>query len=350
MKPRQEPTPGIRYSYPGPGLLPDSMTAVNFKSPALQSLAAALALFLPGPGCSPAPPGPAPAPATDSTTKQDAQGMVWRVSGGKTPFFLAGSFHLLRTSDYPLPASYETAWRESSHLVLEIPPGDAQQPGIAAAIQNLTLLKSGTLPEHIGPATWQDLTQWAKETSYPMAALEKQTPWMAGLTVAVATSAQLGFKTEYGIERHFTTRLAGSGKTAEGLETTLGQLQLFQQISAQQQEAMLRQALAEAQTMAGKATTLASAWRHGDTSTLHATMAGSFHDFPEIKKLLLDDRNAAWLPRLEALLQGDQPTMVLVGAGHLCGPGSLIDLLQAKGYRCVPMKPEAVPAPLKKAA
>jgi uncharacterized protein YbaP (TraB family) len=233
---------------------------------------------------------------------------------------------------------------------LEIPPGDAQQPGIAASIQNLTRLKSGTLPEHIGPATWQDLTEWAKETSYPMAALEKQTPWMAGLTVAVATSAQLGFKTEYGIERHFTTRLAGSGKTAKGLETTLGQLQLFQQISPQQQEAMLRQALTEAQTMAGKATTLANAWRHGDTSTLHATMAGSFHDFPEIKKLLLDDRNAAWLPRLEALLQGDQPTMVLVGAGHLCGPGSLIDLLQAKGYRCVQMKPEAVPAPLKKAA
>lgn len=148
---------GIRSSHPGPGLLPDSIIAVNFKSPAIQSLAAVLALFLPGPGCSPAPPDPAA--AADSATKQDAQGMVWRVSGGKTPFFLAGSFHLLRTSDYPLPASYETAWRESSHLVFEIPPGDAQQPGIAAAIQNLTLLKSGTLPEHIAPATWQDLTQ-----------------------------------------------------------------------------------------------------------------------------------------------------------------------------------------------
>ncbi len=329
-------------------MLPGLFIAVNFKSPALQSLAAVLVLFLPGPGCSPAPSGPAP--ATDSTTELAAQGMVWRVSGGKVPFFLAGSFHLLRTSDYPLPAAYETAWRESSHLVLEIPPGDAQQPGTAAAIQNLTLLKSGTLPEHIDPATWRDLTQWAKETSYPMAALEKQTPWMAGLTVAVATSAQLGFKTEYGIERHFTTRLAGSGKTTEGLETTLGQLQLFQQISAPQQEAMLRQALTEARTMAGKAATLTNAWRLGDTATLHATIDGSFHDFPEIKKLLLDDRNAAWLPRLEALLQGDQPTMVLVGAGHLCGPGSLIDLLQAKGYRCVQIKTEAAPAPLKKAA
>ena len=326
---------------------PTQITAVNFKHPALQAAAAALVLFLPGTGCSPNPSGPSA--AIGSPAAAPAQGMVWRVSGGKAPFFLAGSFHLLRTGDYPLPASYETAWRESSHLVMEIPPGDAQRPETAANIKNLTLLKSGTLPEYITPTTWQELTQWAKQNPYPVPVLQTMTPWMAGLTVAVATSAQLGFKSEYGIERHFATRLPGSGKTTEGLETTVSQLQLFQQIPALQQEAMLRQALIEARTMAEKADTLANAWRHGDAPVLHATMTESFRDFPEIKKLLLDDRNAAWLPRLEALLQGDQPTMVLVGAGHLCGPGSLINLLQAKGYRCVQMKTET-PDQVKKAA
>ena len=298
-------------------------------------------------GCSPSPTAPSASPAP---APKPGSGLVWRVSGGKAAFFLAGSFHLLNADDYPLPEPYEIAWRESSHLVMEIPPGDAQRPETAAAVKSLIHLPSGTLPERIAPATWQDLTTWAARTSYPVKALETLTPWMAGLTVALATGAQLGFKSEYGMERHFTARLTDSGKTTEGLETTLGQLGMFQQIPPARQEDMLRQALAESGTMGEKAALLTTAWRTGDAEALHATMVESFRDFPEIKKLLLDDRNAAWLPRVEALLQSGRPTMVLVGAGHLCGPGSLIDLLEAKGYRCVPLKTNEAPPAMKKAA
>jgi len=283
--------------------------------------------------------------------------MVWRVSGGKSTLFLAGSFHLLQASDYPLPEPYEIAWRECSHVVMEIPPGEAERPEIAAGMKSLIRLKSGTLAERIAPATWQDLITWAGQTSYSVAALETQPPWMAGLTVAVTTSARLGFKPEHGIERHFTARLTGSGKTTEGLETTLGQLSLFDRVPALQQEAMLRQALTEASTMGETAASLTQAWRSGDTDALHATINASFRDFPELKKLLLDDRHAAWLPRLEVLLQGDRPVMVLVGAGHLCGPGNVVELLREKGYQCEPLKVSAItpaqvpaPTPVKKAA
>lgn len=307
---------------------------------------AVLAALLPLAGCSPSPPATSAPPAP---ARPPGQGLVWRVSGGKAAFFLAGSFHLLKADDYPLPEPYETAWRESSHLVMEIPPGDARRPETASALKRLITLSSGTLPERIAPATWQDLTAWAARTSYPVKPLETMPPWMAALTVAVTTAAQLGCKSEHGMERHFTARLTDSGKTAEGLETTLGQLGLFQQIPPARQEAMLRQSLAEAGLMAEKATLLTTAWRTGDAAALSALISSSFRDFPEIKQLLLDERNAAWLPRLAALLQTGRPTMVLVGAGHLCGPGSLIDLLEALGYQCVPLKTAESP-PLKKAA
>lgn len=303
-------------------------------------------LLLPLTGCSPNSSAP---PASAVPAQQSGHGLVWRVSGGPSAFFLAGSFHLLQASDYPLPGAYEIAWRESSHLVMEIAPGDAQRPETTAGMKSLIHLSSGTLAERITPATWQDLTTWAKKASHPIKSLETLTPWMAGLTVTVASVARLGFKSEHGIERHFTTRLTGSGKTTEGLETTLGQLALFNQIPTGQQEALLRQSLTEAHTLAEKAGTLTNAWRTGDADALYAAMSGSFRDYPQIKKLLLDDRNAAWLPRLEALLQGDRSTMVLVGAGHLCGPGSIISLLEAKGYRCAQIRTQA-PAGIRKAA
>lgn len=309
--------------------------------PFLPPLRAAAALLLcvgAFSGCSPAPVAAAkPIPPPDPT----APGMVWRVSGGKIPCFLAGSFHQLRPQDYPLPAPYETAWRQVSHLVLEIAPDDAARPETQLGLKSLIALPSGTLQDRLTPATWQSLATWAQRTQTPLATLQTQPPWMAALSIAVARSRQLGFLSDQGLETYFGARLPNSGKTVEGLETVLGQMSLFTQLPAPTQEALLLQSLAEADQMADKTERLIQAWRAGDAAALHATLSESFQDFPELKKLLLDDRNAAWVPRLEALLQGDLPTLVLVGAGHLCGPGSLIELLQAKGYRCAPLLSEA---------
>ena len=311
-----------------------------FFSPSLR--AAALLLCLGAiPSCSPAPRAAAlPAPPSDPT----APGLVWRVSGGNVPFFLAGSFHLLRPSDYPLPSPYEAAWRQITHLVLEIAPDDSARPETQLGLKSLITLPSGTLQERLTPTTWQSLATWAQRTQTPLATLQTQPPWMAALSIAVARSRQLGFRSDQGLETHFAARLPSSGKTVEGLETVLGQMALFSHLPAPTQEALLRQSLAEADQLEEKTDRLIQAWRSGDAAALHATLLESFRDFPEIKKLLLDDRNAAWIPRLQALLQGDRPTLVLVGAGHLCGPGSLIDLLQAKGYRCIPLPAEAVQA------
>ena len=294
-------------------------------------------------GCSPSPVAATkPAPPTDPT----APGMVWRVSGGKVPFFLAGSFHLLRPADYPLPSPYEAAWRQTSHLVLEIAPDDSARPETQLGLKSLIALPSGTLQDRLSPATWQSLATWAERTHTPLATLQSQPPWLAALSIAVARSRQLGFRSDQGLETYFAARLPNSGKTVEGLETVLGQMTLFTQLPAPTQEALLRQSLAEADQLAEKTDRLIQAWRAGDAPSLHAALAESFQNFPELQKLLLDDRNAAWIPRLEALLQGDRPTLVLVGAGHLCGPGSLIELLHAKGYRCEPLPAEAaLPSP-----
>ncbi len=309
---------------------------------------AALMIWVGSLGCSPAPPLPEERPAGPPSDPA-SPGLVWRVSGGKAPFFLAGSFHLLRASDYPLPTPYETAWQESTHLVFEIPPGDASRPETQAALAPLMKPASGFLQDQVGPETWQEFSAWARGADVALPSLQTQPPWLAALTVALTGSRQAGFGPEHGIETWFISRLAGSGKTTEGLETAVSQMSLLSQLPAQTQEAMLRQALADAATLPKKAAALTAAWRAGDTETLHASLSDSFKDFPELRKMLIGDRNAAWLPRLEAILQSDRPTMVLVGAGHLCGPGSLVDLLQAKGFRCVQIRPAKAESPLRKA-
>src|SRR5882762_9621238 len=47
---------------------------------------------------------------------------VWRVTNGKAPFYLVGSIHALSKKDYPLPAPYEVALKDSTRFVLEFDP------------------------------------------------------------------------------------------------------------------------------------------------------------------------------------------------------------------------------------
>ncbi len=307
----------------------------------------ALGCCLPAGGCAPVPPQ-----ATAPAAPLEGDGLVWRVTRGKVPFFLAGSFHMLRPGDLPLPESYEVAWRETRHLVLEILPGEAARPEVKTAVTQLITLPEGRrLRDLLPPATWKRLAQFAQGTALPKASLERLKPWMAGIQVAMAAVAPLGFRQDLGVEPQFQNRPPDPSRSVDALETVMGQLRVLDAIPASVQQRMLDLALDQASRASEEFPALVKAWRQGDAAAVHRLLSVSFKEFPEISRQLIQDRNAAWLPRLEALLQGDRPTMVLVGAGHLCGPGSLVELLTHKGYLCVPVKTgNPASAPLKKAA
>ena len=54
---------------------------------------------------------------------------------------------------------------------------------------------------------------------------------------------------------------------------------------------------------------------------------------PKIYKELLIDRNNNWLPLIDAYLNTPQVEFILVGVGHLVGPGGIIEALKKKGYK-----------------
>ncbi len=49
-------------------------------------------------------------------------------------------------------------------------------------------------------------------------------------------------------------------------------------------------------------------------------------------------RNRAWIPQLAELMANGDPVFAAVGAGHLVGPDSVVDLLKAEGYTVTRLK------------
>ena len=77
------------------------------------------------------------------------------------------------------------------------------------------------------------------------------------------------------------------------------------------------------------------AWKSGDSQGLHSIMNQSFADHPKQYERLVLQRNKNWLPVLEKILKENELTLVVVGAGHLVGPQSVVELLKNKGYKVV---------------
>lgn len=78
--------------------------------------------------------------------------------------------------------------------------------------------------------------------------------------------------------------------------------------------------------------TLVTAWAKGDVDAIAATnVPKSAEDAAETQRVLLD-RNKNWLPTIERLLRDNREDLIVVGAAHLAGPGSVLDLLAQAGY------------------
>jgi len=73
------------------------------------------------------------------------------------------------------------------------------------------------------------------------------------------------------------------------------------------------------------------AWQRGDTQWFQTHLQSDLKQDSQLYQSILGGRNRKWVPKIEALLNDDKNYLVIVGAAHLAGSGSVIDLLKKDG-------------------
>ena len=270
-----------------------------------------------------------PEPAT-----RPGRGLVWKIEGPHTSIYLAGSFHLLRKEDLPHPETLETAYQASNQVWFEVPPGEMQKPAAAATVMALGMLPADqSLASTIPPATHAKVTAWTNDNPALAPVLDRMRPWMVALTIMLTEYQKMGAGPEHGIEQTFQARALKDGKTTGGFESVEQQLSFFGELTEDKQNDLLDKTFEDLATSRDLITEMIRNWKEGRETELAAQMNRSFAGHEDLKKRLLDDRNAAWVAPIEKLLAGESPTLVIVGAGHLAGPGSVVELLEQKGWK-----------------
>jgi uncharacterized protein YbaP (TraB family) len=274
-------------------------------------------------------------------------GVVFKVQGkdAQQAHYLCGSIHLLRRDDYPLAEGYDAAYAAAKRLIFEIPPKEMKDPASAAKMLKAAMLAEGTLKDTVAKETYAALEKWAGANDVPILMFARMKPWMAGLTIALTMYSKQGMHPELGLDEHFAKKAEKDGKAQAGLESVEFQVSLFDSFESALQEKMILQAIEESADGEKKVENMRRTWSEGDTEGLAKEMQESFEEFPEVRKALLDDRNSNWIEKLEKEFRGDAPVMVIVGAGHLCGKGSVVELLAKRGWKVEQVKAATSPAP-----
>ncbi len=268
----------------------------------------------------------------EEKAKTDGPSSVWVAEKDGHTIYLAGTIHLLREKDYPLPEVFEQAYRDSKKLVFELPPGSDGGGEVAQRMRRMGSYPSDDdLSNHIATDTLKQVLGWAEKNKIPEATIKGYRPWFISLIIASVEYQALGAVAERGLDTWFEKRSAKDGKPGTGLETVEYQLSLFSGLSDKLQEELLLQTLDEAVSMKKNFDELLSAWRSGDLETLQKIMFRDADKFPELIEDFLNKRNQAWIaPIMQHLSEGGH-VMVLIGAGHLGGKSGVLELLKAKG-------------------
>ena len=259
---------------------------------------------------------------------------LWSLAGQSNKIHLLGSLHFFKQDGFPLATAIERAYTDSQRLVFETDMEAMQDPAVQAKMTALGMYPEGqSLWQNLDPGTRQQLEKKLAEFGLPPEAFSRFKPWFVAIQIEIAQLLRLGFSPQYGIDVHFFGKAKSAGKEIRFLESTEFQINLFGSMDKQDQNAFLKQTLKELELADELAAGLVKFWKAGDLSRLHELLSKSFMNYPDLYDRFLIQRNKKWVKEIEAMMRENKNILFIVGAGHLVGPESVIDLLGKKGYR-----------------
>lgn len=265
------------------------------------------------------------------TGTANAAPALWEVSDADSKVWLFGSMHVLPpTITWRTPA-LETALNEAEQVYFEADIGPLGQIGI--------MLKGIGMAFNAPKTPWTDKLT-AAQTQTLAAAIEPlgltvpqlaaYAPWLAEGVVEDKVMTGMGFRGNLGVDATLQAELPKEKKAF--FESAGQQMDMMGADSEEVQIRRLLAAIAEIDKMPAQLKSLAEAWASGNDAAITAQMADDPGLDQAFEKTMLLDRNQKWTTAISALLAQNHQDLIVVGAAHLVGDGSVTDLLGKAGF------------------
>lgn len=260
---------------------------------------------------------------------------LWTMRDEDTTLYFLGTVHLLRPElDWQTP-EIEAAIAAADTIVFE---ADTTSPEAQRELMKFYTTQGfftdGTqLTSLLSETEIEELEAALETVGLPIEALLPHRPWMAAVNISVKQMLDEGFDPEAGVEQVIEQIALERGADFAFLETVEQQLGGLAGLSHCDQVDFLMATVDGVGEGAGALDLLVNEWVDGDVNGLGLMMANpEMLGSQPIYDVMMTDRNARWLPQITAMLDQPGTTLIAVGAGHLAGEDSVIQMLREEGY------------------
>ncbi len=263
-----------------------------------------------------------------------AKPALWKVSDRDTDIYLFGTVHLLPPGTQWRTAKLDKAAREAGTLIVETIIDEKNPRAFAAELARLSV-RPGLPPvvERVRPEHRAALRAAIAKSGIPEAMLNNLETWAAAFQLLQLQFKELGVSGNDGVELALRNAFAAAGKPVEQLETNSQQLGFFDALPEAAQRELLEGAIESPATAKRQFDAMVAAWMNGDVDAIGRTFNSELQSSPELREILLRRRNANWSYWLHSRLARPGTVLVAVGAGHLAGSDSVIEMLKQRGLR-----------------
>lgn len=272
------------------------------------------------------------APA-EARTPQSGRPALWAVSDADTTIFLFGTIHLLPDNFQWRTAKFDEAVAGSQQLMVETIVDDKNPTKLMSVMAGMAFAKGlPPLRERVPPAERAALDAAVKKSGMPAQALDQMKTWAAAFILLGNRYRELGLKGGQGVESVLRSDFSGAGKPIGELESNAEQLGFFDRLPEPAQRALLEGAIEQGNGMDVEFKGMLKAWSHGDVQGIAKTFDKDLSGTPALQEALLRQRNSNWSKWIEQRMAEPGAVMIAVGAGHLAGKYSVLELLKKDGY------------------
>jgi len=262
---------------------------------------------------------------------------LWNVETEISNIYILGSIHILNREFYPLPGKIESAFEETDVLVIEVDINNVQEEEILMLIFQKGVYTDGTtIADKLNDEDFGLLRNKLEELQLPVDAFLTFKPWLIAMTIQSLNYNFGGYDAAFGLDMYFLEK-AGNREILE-LESMEYQLDMFIDMTEELQIAYLISILTDDSYSEIFLEQAIEFWKAGDADSLYLLMHPEKWSTPlgkELFQIFFLDRNILMADRIESYLETGGNYFVIVGAGHLAGEGSIIDILNARGNKVI---------------
>lgn len=274
-------------------------------------------------------------------------GNLWRATRGETALTVVGTMHLPDQRHADLLDRIRPAFDTADLLLVEATLSDQEdlQVFLARNPDILTITTGPTLPELVDEQTWAAIQTAAAARGVPGVLAAKMQPWFLSLTLSLPPCAMSAMaQGQAGLDTMLMQEAASRGIPVRALEPWQDMLAFLREGDLEQQLDALRLSLIDPSLQDAVIVSLiefyfsersAMGWQLG-YAIADAIPNMAIEDFNAqmavLEQRLLIDRNANWIPVIEAAAAEHDDILIGFGAAHLFDETGVLALLERNGW------------------